>query len=429
MRQEVRAKFMLPVDILILSNGPGEITTWVRPVVRALRSQLGDDRATVRISVMLSPCPHATGTESAIATGYAEVDRVQGSEHFFRFLLGGKTADLWDWHERGVVLFLGGDQVYAVLIGKRLGYRTVIYAEWEARWYRLVDHFGVRDAAVSDKLPVKYRAKCTVIGDLMADIASSTVNESVASPTIALMPGSKPGKLRQGVPFSLAIAEEIHRHHPQTRFILPVAPTLNLSTLARFADPKSNPMVGVMGGVSAQLVVADGNARQVALLKTSGALSVELITEFPAHEHLRQCSLAITTVGANTAELGALGIPMLVLLPTQQLDAMRTLDGMAGLLASLPFLRSALTKGINWFVLRRKHLFAWPNIWAGEEIVPELVGFLEVTDVSQRVLDWLAHPEKLALIRDRLRQVRAQTGAASQLAKMVEKQLSLLDEP
>ncbi len=44
------------VDILILANGPGEVTTWVRPVVRALREQLGNDDET-RISIILSPCP------------------------------------------------------------------------------------------------------------------------------------------------------------------------------------------------------------------------------------------------------------------------------------------------------------------------------------------------------------------------------------
>jgi lipid-A-disaccharide synthase len=53
-----------PVDILILSNGPGEVTTWVRPVVKALRAELGNDRLQVRISVILSPCPHASGKES-----------------------------------------------------------------------------------------------------------------------------------------------------------------------------------------------------------------------------------------------------------------------------------------------------------------------------------------------------------------------------
>ena len=31
-------------DILILSNGPGEITTWVRLVVKFLRAKLGNNR-------------------------------------------------------------------------------------------------------------------------------------------------------------------------------------------------------------------------------------------------------------------------------------------------------------------------------------------------------------------------------------------------
>jgi lipid-A-disaccharide synthase len=39
-------------------------------------------------------------------------------------------------------------------------------------------------------------------------------------------------------------------------------------------------------------------------------------------------SLCLTTVGANTAELGSLAVPMIVLLPTQQLDAMRAWDGL-----------------------------------------------------------------------------------------------------
>ena len=80
---------MTQVDILILSNGPGEVTTWVRPVVRALRQKFGDDRNQVRISVILSPCSNASGKEAAIALSYPEVDRVQGRRAFLAiFALG-----------------------------------------------------------------------------------------------------------------------------------------------------------------------------------------------------------------------------------------------------------------------------------------------------------------------------------------------------
>ncbi|MGK7885514.1 MAG: lipid-A-disaccharide synthase, partial [Crocosphaera sp.] len=366
---------MKPVDLLILSNGPGEITTWVRPVVKALRKQLGEDREQTRISVMLSPCPHSTGQEAAIASSYPEVDRVQSSEEFFSFLIQGKAQDNWDWREQGVVLFLGGDQFYALMIGKRLGYRTVIYAEWEARWYRWLDSFAVMNERVIEGIPGSYRHKLSVVGDLMADFSPVSLNfiEMAANPIIGILPGSKAGKLTQGVPLCLAIAEHIYQQKPQTRFILPIAPTIDIETLVRFADPKYNPFVMKMGGVSGQL--REENKKYY--LQTKTGLKVELISQFPAHEPLQQCCLTLTTVGANTAELGALGIPMIVLLPTQQLDAMRTWDGIPGILANLPLVGSQLAKLINARVVKTGRLFAWPNIWAKEEIVPELRGELK----------------------------------------------------
>ena len=160
---------MQAVDILILSNGPGEVTTWVRPVVQALRQKLGEDRSCVRISVVLSPCPNASGKEAAIALSYPQVDRVQSAEHFWQFLLRGKTVENWDWRTRGVVLFLGGDQLFPVLISKHLGYRTVVYAEWDTRWHRWIDRFGVMKPDLINRVPPKYAHKLTVVGDLMAE--------------------------------------------------------------------------------------------------------------------------------------------------------------------------------------------------------------------------------------------------------------------
>ncbi len=414
---------MQPVDILILSNGPGEITTWVRPVVKSLRQLLGDNSAEVRISVMLSPCPHATGKEATIAASYVEVDRVQSSEHFMNFLIWGKTAQSWDWRKKGVVLFLGGDQVFPLIIGKRLQYRTVIYAEWEARWYRWIDAFAVMNEQVREKVVASYQEKMTVTGDLMADFQQINLSNSQTEPIIGILPGSKAGKLAQGVPFCLAIAEKIHQQRPQTRFILPVAPTLDLQTLASFADPKINALVEKMGGVSGKLIVG-----QEPIIQTSGGLRIELVTEFPAKEIMSQFSVALTTVGANTAELGALVVPMIVLLPTQQLDAMRSWDGLPGVLARLPFVGTVFARIINGWMIKQKRLYAWHNIWAKSEIVPELVGQLTPEEVAVRVLDWLEHPEKLARIRDRLKQVRGKPGAARAIAHLVQQQLIKNDQ-
>ena len=245
------------LDILILSNGPGEVTTWVRPVVRELRKKLGKDPSKVRISVILSPCPNASGKEAAIAMSYPEVDRVQDAKYFFRFLLLGKTEQNWEWRKNGILIFLGGDQFFAVMIGKRLGYRTVVYVEWEARWHNLIDRFGVMRPEVAAKVNPKYVDKFAVVGDLMLEASMGlslshnkgkiTNEEGKTRELIAFLPGSKAAKLTQGVPLSLAIAEYIHQKRPQTEFVIPVAPTLNLETLVNFADREKTPLSKPLG--------------------------------------------------------------------------------------------------------------------------------------------------------------------------------------
>lgn len=410
----------MSVDILILSNGPGEVTTWLRPVVQSLRQQLGEDRDKVRISVVLSPCPNATGKEAAIALSYPQVDRVQSAEHFFPFLISGKTAENWDWRDKGVVLFLGGDQFYTVIIGKRLGYRTVVYAEWDARWHNLIDRFGVMNPAIATKASPKYAHKFTLVGDLMAEATSKELSP-LPTELIGLLPGSKSAKLAQGVPLCLAIAQRIHAVRPQSRFVIPVAPTLDIKTLARFADPNQNPLIQQFAWGNAELIIPSNSDSP--FLQTPTGLRVELFTQFPAYDLLSQCSICLTTVGANTAELGSLAVPMIVLLPTQQLDAMRSWDGLPGLLANLPGVGSVFAKAINSLVLRQGRLFAWPNKWANSEIVPELVGNLQPEDVANLAIDYLDHPHKLEQMRSHLRNVRGKPGAAQKLAQIVGEEL------
>lgn len=419
----------MPADILILSNAPGELATWVKPVVRELRQILGETPD--RVSVILSPCPNASGQEAKIALSYPEVDRVQSAEHFFLFLLGGKTAEHWDWHDRGVVVFLGGDQFFAVAIAKRLGYRSVIYAEREARWHRWIDRFGVMRPEIVEAAPPNFAHKLTVVGDLMAEVAaiseSPTPQAALPFPlVIGLLPGSKPAKLSQGVPLMLAIAAEIQRQRPQIRFVIPVAPTLDLPILERYADPGHNPIVPLMGGVSAKLVLPDPEIARP-YLETADGLQVELwanpIERVPNYALLSRCTLCLTTVGANTAELGSLAVPMVVLLPTQQMDAMRSWNGIPGLLANLPGVGSTFAKLINGWFLKRIGLLAWPNIWAKEEIVPELLGRLQPKAVADVVLDFLDHPEKLQQMRDKLRSLRGEPGAAKKFAAIVVEEL------
>jgi lipid A disaccharide synthetase len=134
---------------------------------------------------------------------------------------------------------------------------------------------------------------------------------------------------------------------------------------------------------------------------------------------LSQCRLALTTVGANTAELGALGVPMIVLVPTQHLHVMQAWDGWLGLVARLPLLRWLLGVALTAWRMRQRGFLAWPNISAGRAVVPERVGAITPAQIAAEAADWLAHPERLAGLQDDLRSLRGQPGAVAALAGLV----------
>ena len=410
--------------IVILSNGPGEITTWVLPVVKKIRANLSISQDNVRISLILSPCPHSTGNEVKIASQWQEINRIQSANNFLTFLLFGKTQDNWDWYSQGLIIFLGGDQFFTLVIAKRLGYQSLIYAEWEARWYRYINYFAVMNQSVIDKIPIQFHNKCTVVGDLMADINIINQEEKEDNKNtlkIGLLPGSKSSKLTQGVPFLMAIAEFIKQKNSNIEFIIPVAPTIDTENLASYGDKKNNPLISKLGNVTGELI----NIENQVYLQTLGGVNIKLIKEFPCDEELGKCDICLTTVGANTAILGSLGIPMIVLLPIYQLEAMKSWDGLLGILANLPIFGDNFAKLINWimvqYTVKNKKLYAWPNIWAKKEIVPELIGYLTVEEVSNLTLELLENKDKLKEIKNNLKEIRGLSGASLKIAKIVTK--------
>ena len=441
-------------DLVILSNGPGEVLTWVRPVVAALRKQVGDR---LRISVVLSPCAHASGQEADIVRSWKQVDRVQPPEHFWPFLLRGRTAEGWHWHDRGVVLFLGGDRLFPVAIARHLGYRAVVYAEWETQWNGWIDRVAAMNESALQTIAPRHRHKGASVGDLMADAANlprdpnGTGGDREAqllhalannSAPIALLPGSKPMKLAPLVPLMLAIADDAiarwTRDFPDRaplQFVVPVAPTLSLPELARYADPKHNPAIARFDWGSGTLVPGSFEAdpptdplHALPYLRTAAGNRVFLWGQNPAYALLERCQFCLTTVGANTAELGALAIPMFVLLPMHQLDAMRAWDGLLGVLVRLPIVGGIVARLISWIVwrwlaLRSGSRFAWPNIWAHRQgkkpIVREFLGRFTATDVAAELCATIGSPAHLADLRSLLRSVRGKPGAARAIAQIV----------
>ncbi len=400
--------------IVLVSNGPGELSTWVRPLAEELHRLLPlrprDPAARCRLDLVLVPCPNATGQEDGVARRWHLFSRVLPASRFWWLLLRPTRHGPWPRH--GVVVFLGGDQFWTVLLSARLGYRHLTYAEWVARWPRWNDRIATMGPEASGRLARRWRSRSLEVGDLMADLSASA---RAADPLpdgewVALLPGSKRAKLQVGVPFLLETADRLAALRPGVRFLLPLAPTTNAAELLAFAGP-ANPIARFFGCREPQ--------RQGARLITAGGTTIALLEDHPAHGALSQCRLALTTVGANTAELGALGLPMIVLVPTQHLHVMQAWDGWMGLLARLPFSRRLLGAALTAWRMRHRGFLAWPNISADRAVVPERVGPITPPEIAAEAADWLAHPARLQGMADDLRSLRGRPGAVAALAGLV----------
>ena len=407
-----------PAVIVLVCNGPGELTTWVRPLARRLQAEmpLRPDRpgAPTSLQLVLVPCPNATGSEHRVAAAMGLFERIIPAASFWWLLL--RPRRYGPWPRRGVVVFLGGDQFWTVLLSARLGYRHITYAEWVARWPRWNDSIAAMGPAAADRLGGRWRHRCQVVGDLMADLSDSARDEQPLPPGdwLALMPGSKRAKLQVGMPFLLETADRLAAIRPTCRFLLPVAPTTSVQELLAYAGPE-NPIASAYSAGEPQLQQSE----QGLVFITSSGTRILLIEQQPAHGVLSQCRLALTTVGANTAELGALAVPMIVLVPTQHLHVMQAWDGGIGLLARLPILRWLLGMALTAWRMRHHGFLAWPNISAGRLVVPERVGAITPEQIAEEAADWLNQPARLEGMRDDLRSLRGQPGAVAALAGMV----------
>jgi len=402
----------------LVCNGPGELSTWVRPLALRLHRDLAlrplAPDADHALDLVLVPCPNATGREHQVAAGMGLFNRILPARSFWRLLLWPRRYGFWP--RQGVVVFLGGDQFWTVLLSARLGYRHLTYAEWVARWPRWNDGIAAMGPTALDALPRRWRGRATVVGDLMADLSESARQETPlpAGEWVALMPGSKRAKLQVGMPFLLDTADRLARLRPQVRFLLPVAPTTSVAELLAYASP-ANPLFGSYACAEPELL-DDAQGRR---LRTPAGSEILLLEAHPAHGALSQCALALTTVGANTAELGALGVPMIVLVPTQHLQVMQAWDGGIGILARLPLLRWLLGAALTAWRMRNHGFLAWPNISAGRMVVPERVGSLTPAAIAQEAADWLDQPQRLEGMREDLRSLRGQPGAVAALAALV----------
>ena len=407
--------------VVIVSNGPGELSTWVKPVLDYLVEQnhkcINSNLPKYKLVLTLVPCPHATGQEFSVANDWQIFDLIIPAKRFLKLLL--KPSSFGNWPKKGVVVFLGGDQFWNILLAKRLGYQSITYAEWIARWPRWNLHIAAMNEEVRNKLPKKFKKKCQVIGDLMADINNnlSPINEISNGKWIAILPGSKKAKLSIGIPFFLEVADNISENGDDVNLMIPIAPTTEIKDFLYFQSDK-NPITKYYSSKIKSIKKIENSIFDF-VLETCKNTKIFILNQNSNHNILSQCKLALTTVGANTAELAAINLPMIVVLPTQHLNAMNAWDGIFGIIGKINLLNRIQTFLIKRYYFKNKKFLAWPNIKANKQIIPERVGIISPKEISDEVIYLLNKNTILLEQKINLLKIRGKKGAIKKLSNLI----------
>lgn len=355
--------------VTILTNGPGELWGWVRPVASELRKR-GHS-----ISLWLLPCPFSSGHEREAAS-LLGVDKLEGPS---------SASVMWREVARertDSVIQLGGD----ISFGERMAKSSKAHLTAYSYRHRKEIHGASLLTAYAEQANFP---SVTPIGDLVKDALSMDITPSAvnswdwyrddSAPRILFLPGSRP-QIRQAViPWLCALRDEITRLVPDARI--------------RSLFPQFMPEV------------------EIATWRKEGLNPVRAA----AGVAMNEADYAITQPGTNNFEMMHSGLPGIVIAPEKFLTVM-PVSGLAGFFTGLPVVGK---------IIRRKALLHTVRKWGGyislpnrtfqREILTELWGNVTPEILAERVRGELSDAEKLREERKVLRELSGKFGAAARL--------------
>lgn len=375
-------------EILLLTNGPGELSTWVPPVLSRLRRKLPE----ARIELFLIRDQFAAGTEQTKAREL-ELDAISSRAGLARRLVGGRSR------QRGMVLMLGGAPRDAVMLAKSTGYPAFSYtfdpkAHHPALEALLVDSQRTKEGLLARGANL---AQIVVVGNLVVDALKDAASVPFPGVDVLLFAGSRPFAARYMLGFLLAAAEKMAAQRPDLKFAW-IRSRLLPDEVVQAA--LGGELVGDIGGVAARW---EGQH-----LRTAGGLEVAVVDEPQRYAAMHQAGLAITIPGTNTLELALARLPSLVLLPLHKPELL-PLEGIWHWLLRLPGAKTLKQNFIRRLEPRIPHL-ALPNQWLGERVFPELRGVFSPAKVAEAGLELLT-PERTREVKAQLEGLEAQPGA------------------
>jgi hypothetical protein len=356
-------------NLFIFTNSPGELSTWVTSIVKNFKNLEPDSK----ITVMLTPCPYASGNEPQVAKAIWGVDKVLSPKETKKNILS------FPWFKNaainGAVLFLGGDPMFSRLFSKKHKMPCYAYTEHKQN-------------------PGKFFKKVFykhIDGDLMADrIIDFKPNKQKILEKYNLedqdyclfFAGSRPKHFEHLAPF--------------------------LSTAARYVKSGNfNPILLVSKFISdEQIERLKFELRSFTIIRGD---SLELISI---------SKFLVALPGTNNAEAMYLRLPMLIIIPFNKPELL-IFDGILGLLGKIPVINYLLNKLVIFFVTKTRKYYSLPNIMAGKHIVPELAAKVTPELVAANIFYYWEKPSALKQIKENLAKIPIPNSIAEKICNEI----------
>lgn len=386
-------------QIVMTVNGPGEVASWLTPLATELKRLRPD----VRICAAVVPCVFSSGSEQTVIRSLPFIDAACSIDETMALIFRGRMPEGFRAGGEGMVMHLGGDSIFTVLLSKRLGLPSLAYVERPIAFQWMYDRVFYSGFERVKRLGSRGK----VVGEMIVDAAHARTPARRPGAggrlTVGLFPGSREFMVKYMLPFYAVMAERMAAARDDLDFVVARSQFMPLDYFARIPD------VGDGRGVDGVNVRMERTADD-AFMVTPKGVRMRLAT---SGEVASLSSVAITLPGTNTAELGALGVPMVMLLPTWSAE-LSPLPGLAGHLGRLPVIGKRIKRLAGEATVRSMKYFSHPNRRAGRMVIPELVGRLNAAQVADAALEVLSRDT--APLEAELRTIMGAPGAARRLA-------------
>lgn len=354
------------IDFVLVANSPGELSALVKPIAAELgRQQLG------RVTLVLTPCQYNSGKELEFAKELKGLDRIITAAEYKRWALTGKSP--LPFNSRGVVLFLGGDLLHAIIIAKKLRFPAYAYLNEIIGWKKAYKKFFVADQLGFRKFaPQLPPEKLIESGNLMVDAVADLPSWQPEPGVITFMPGSRRWEIAYMTPFYRQVKHLVEKE---------------------------------LSGIRCQVV----SSPFVEAEPLDGARVISFA-------ELHNSELVVTIPGTNTAKVAARGIPMLVVFPLNNAELI-PMDGLANLIGRLPLIGKFIKRGTAALINKKTRFFALPNQKAEREIVPEIRGNITPQEVARKVIDLYKDRAGREKMSQELLQALGKPGAAKKIVE------------